>query len=172
MNGTSIGAVAVMGGGVLFLWSGYHGAGLTASLRQLLAGQQPSAANVAPVTGGAVSSAVSGAAALLGSYGHAALEQLWTSNGGSPATANVAAAVAQAESGGSPSATSANPDGGTNAGLWQLDTLGKGAGYTAAQLADPATNARVTIMASANGTDWSAWAAYASGAYRQYLGAS
>lgn len=104
-----------------------------------------------------------------GAYDHSGLMSLWTSNGGNPATADVAAAIAMAESSGRASVTSSNPDGGTNVGLWQLDTKGKGAGYTVAQLQDPATNARVAILGSANGTNWSAWATYASGAYRQFL---
>lgn len=104
-----------------------------------------------------------------GTYGHAALVTLWTSNGGNPATSDVAAAIAQAESSGEAAVTSSNPDGGTNVGLWQLDTKGKGAGYTVQQLQDPATNARVAIMGSANGSNWSAWATYASGAYKQFL---
>lgn len=102
-------------------------------------------------------------------YDHAGLEKLWTSNGGDSAQANLAAAIAQAESSGSASATSANPDGGTNVGLWQLDTKGVGAGYTVDQLKDPNTNARVTIMGSKNGTDWGAWQTFTSGAYKKYL---
>lgn len=54
-----------------------------------------------------------------------------------------AVAVALAESSGDPNVTSANPDGGTNVGLWQLDTKGVGAGYTVRQLQDPLTNASV-----------------------------
>lgn len=102
-------------------------------------------------------------------YDHAHLESLWTSNGGSPGTANLAAAIAQAESSGVPTATSSNPDGGTNVGLWQLDTRGVGAGYTVAQLQDAGTNARITVMGSANGTNWGPWATYASGAYKGFL---
>lgn len=52
MNGTSAGAVALMGGGVLFLWSGYHGAALTGSLRDLLQGKQPSGSDTSPISGG------------------------------------------------------------------------------------------------------------------------
>jgi hypothetical protein len=99
------------------------------------------------------------------------IKALWTGNGGSPATANVAAAVALAESSGrtGPDVNTRNPDGGTNVGLWQLDTNGVGAGHTIEQLQDPATNARITIMGSANGTNWSHWEAYTSGAYQKYL---
>lgn len=172
MNGTSIGAVALMGGGFLFLWSSYHGANLTGSLRDLLQGKQPSGADTAPIGGGPVSSGGGGGGPVQGSYSHAGLEQLWIANGGDPGRANVAAAVAQAESGGRAAVTSSNPDGGVNVGLWQLDTKGKGAGYTVAQLQNPNTNARLTVMGSANGTDWSAWATYGSGAYLRYLGSS
>ncbi len=172
MNGTSIGAVALMGGGFLFLWSGYHGASLTGSLRDLLQGKQPSGSATSPIGSGPVSSGTAGGGAVLGQYSHAGLEQLWIANGGDPSKANTAAAIAQAESGGSASVTSSNPDGGVNVGLWQLDTRGKGAGFTVAELQDPNTNAQVAVMGSANGTDWSAWATYASGAYRRYLGAS
>ena len=93
-----------------------------------------------------------------GTYDIPALEALWASQGGSGQTAFAAANVGMAESSGNPDITSANPDGGTNVGLWQLDTKGVGAGYTVAQLQDPATNARLTIMHTANGTNWQFWA--------------
>jgi hypothetical protein len=102
--------------------------------------------------------AAGNAPAVHGAYTLAELEALWTSQGGAAATAAVAANVAMAESSGNPGASSGNPDGGQNIGLWQLDTRGVGAGYTAAQLADPATNARITVLATANGTNWSRWA--------------
>jgi hypothetical protein len=109
--------------------------------------------------GGTTPGAAGAAAPVSGAYSHAQLEALWKSSGGDPATANKAAAIAQAESSGNPAVTSGNPDGGTNVGLWQLDTPGgKGAGHTIAELQDPATNARVAIMGSANGSNWSAWA--------------
>jgi len=173
MNGVGIGGVALMGGGLLFLWSGYHGAHLTGSLRDLLAGKQPAGGSGDLAIGAGQDAATAGRGGpSLGTYNHAQLEQLWTGNGGDLSTANVAAAVAMAESGGRAGVTSSNPDGGVNVGLWQLDTRGKGAGYTVAQLQNPQTNARLAIMGSSNGTDWSAWATYGSGAYRQYLGAS
>jgi len=96
--------------------------------------------------------------AVKGLYSLTDLETLWTSQGGSGQTAFAAANVAIAESGGNPSITSANSDGGTNVGLWQLDTNGVGAGYTVAQLSDPATNCRITVMHTANGTSWAQWA--------------
>jgi hypothetical protein len=102
-------------------------------------------------------------------YTYAQLEGLWINAGGSRAAAPVAAAVAEAESGGFSGATSSNPDGGTNVGLWQLDTKGKGAGKTVAQLKDPATNAKMAVQGSNNGKDWSAWETFGNGAYRAFL---
>jgi hypothetical protein len=100
---------------------------------------------------------------------YAQLEGLWIQNGGSKATAPIAAAIALAESSGRSWITSSNPDGGTNVGPWQLDTKGKGAGYSVAQLQDPNTNAAVAVQASGNGTDWSAWETYVTGAYKAYM---
>jgi hypothetical protein len=110
-----------------------------------------------------------------GDLSHAQLEALWVSSGGDPAVKNKAAAIAQAESGGSRTVTSGNPDGGTNVGLWQLDTPGgKGAGHTIAQLQNAQTNAQVAIMGSANGSNWSAWATAVGNnpAYLRYMGSS
>jgi hypothetical protein len=62
--------------------------------------------------------------------------------------AQMAVAVILAESGGDPDVTSANPDGGTNVGLFQLDTPhGEGSGYSVAQLKNPQTNAVVAHAA-------------------------
>jgi hypothetical protein len=108
----------------------------------------------------------------MSTYSYAQLEGLWIANGGSRAVAPLAAAIALAESSGNAKVTSANPDGGVNVGLWQLDTKGKGAGHTVAQLQDPATNAALAVKGSRNGTDWSAWATFASGAYRRFMNGS
>lgn len=103
-------------------------------------------------------------------YTFAQLETVWINAGGSSVEAPIAAAVAMAESSGNAAVTSGNPDGGTNVGLWQLDTPGgKGAGYSVSQLQDPETNAKVAIAGSNNGKDWSAWETYVTGAYRQFL---
>jgi Lysozyme like domain len=102
-------------------------------------------------------------------FTYSQLEQLWTRNGGSALVAPVAAAIAMAESSGRSDVTSSNPDGGVNVGPWQLDTRGVGAGYSVAQLQNPDTNARVAIKGSNNGSDWSPWATFASGAYKKFL---
>jgi hypothetical protein len=117
----------------------------------------------------AASGGAAGGATAPGTLSYAQLTRLWVSNGGDSRTANVAAAVALAESSGRTGVTSPNPDGGTNVGLWQLDTKGVGAGHTVAELQNPDTNARITVMGSANGSNWSHWEAYTSGRYKQFL---
>jgi Lysozyme like domain len=111
---------------------------------------------------GAGAAAAAGGAAIAGSgsgsYSGAAMESFWIANGGDPARAEYAAGVVNAESGGDPDATSSNPDGGTNVGLFQLDTKGVGSGHTIAELQDPTLNTQITIMATENGTNWSEWA--------------
>jgi hypothetical protein len=126
----------------------------------------------AATLGGAAGTAAGGGvgAGAQGYAGNAARRALWIANGGSPSTAPLAAAISQAENTpGDPAATSPNPDGGRNVGLWQLDTKGVGSGYTVEQLSDPSTNARITVMATANGTNWSDWETWHNGAYKQYL---
>lgn len=105
-------------------------------------------------------------------YTYAQLEGLWISAGGSAATAPVAAAIAEAESGGNSAVTSSNPDGGTNVGLWQLDTKGVGSGFSVTQLQDPAANASITVNGSAGGTNWASWETFVNGAYKAFLSAS
>lgn len=169
VQGVSGLAVAAAGGGLLFLWSGIKGGSVTKNLRALISGQQPSGTNANPITGTPgqaagqapgqeVPGVTSGPPSPNQTYTHAQLAQLWQQAGGSAASANNAACHAIQESGGRSWVTSPNPDGGTNVGLWQLDTRGKGAGYTVAQLQNPMNNARITVFATANGSDWSAWA--------------
>jgi hypothetical protein len=161
-------AVAATGTGLLFAWSGIKGGRVTDNLRSLLSGQQPKSGNANPVTTptaapgtpltGTGTGPQPGVSSVGGAYSNGALQSLWIMAGGSPAKAGVAACIAQHESGGNAGATSSNPDGGTNVGLWQLDTPGgKGAGFTVAQLQNALTNARVAVKGSSNGTDWSAW---------------
>jgi hypothetical protein len=103
-------------------------------------------------------------------YTYAQLMGLWINAGGSRAKAPLAAAIAEAESGGCSSATSVNPDGGTNVGPWQLDTPGGvGAGYSVEQLKNGATNAKVAVKGSNNGRDFGAWETFVNGAYKQFM---
>lgn len=83
---------------------------------------------------------------------------LWLVSGGSISSAADALARALSESSGNTSVTSSNPDGGTNVGLYQLDTKGVGSGYSVAQLQNPYLNTQITVKATGNGSNWSAWA--------------
>jgi hypothetical protein len=86
------------------------------------------------------------------------MEALWEKAGGSQSSAVNAACHALQESGGNPAAESPNPDGGTNYGVFQLDTRGVGSGYSVAQLTSAVTNAQITVKATNDGQDWSSWA--------------
>lgn len=108
------------------------------------------------VTGGA--STTNPGSTPAGVFSSADMVSFWAACGGDPARAQFAAGVMMAESSGNPKITSSNPDGGTNVGLFQLDTRGVGAGHTVAELQDPTKNTQITIMATRNGTDWVDWA--------------
>jgi len=143
--------------GVVLLWSGIKGWTISDTFRNLLSGKTPTT-NEEPIdTSGGISASSGTGSSSSAKYTGTSLQQLWTSNGGAKNTAAIAAAVAEAESGGSATVTSANPDGGTNVGIFQLDTKGVGAGYTIAQLQNADLNTRITVMATRNGTNWSSW---------------
>jgi hypothetical protein len=87
----------------------------------------------------------------------AQIEQLWISNGGDPSWAPTMAGIAEAESGGNPSAT--NPSGAT--GLWQIEMplhndLVPGATTQAAML-DPNNNAKAAVALLGSGGGITAW---------------
>lgn len=101
----------------------------------------------------------------------AQLEQLWTSVGGNPSAAPVAAAVALAESGGNVGSVNPNDPGGSY-GLWQINGASHPQ-YDPTQLAtNPAYNAAAAVQVSNNGTDFRPWTTYTNGAYLQYLGSA
>jgi LysM repeat protein len=91
-----------------------------------------------------------------GSYGCTSLEQLWDEAGGNPADAFMAAEIAMAESGGNPNAISPTDD----YGLWQIN-----ASNGALATLDPLANAKSAVILSNDGTNWSPWTTYTSGAY-------
>lgn len=106
------------------------------------------------------------------------IRQVWLDNGGSPAAADVAAAVAMAESGGNPSAHNGNSATGDDSwGLWQINYFGAlywprvAAFGMPDTLTDPNRAAQAAITLSSNGANWRPWTTYTSGAYRQYLNA-
>lgn len=159
-------ALAMMAVGGLFLYSAVKGYSVLTTIQQVITGKTP--ANQAQTTAIGTPNAVASSAAgntpgsmtnpSAGNWTHSGLMTLWQSNGGSASTANNAACHAIQESGGNASITSPNPDGGTNVGLWQLDTKGVGAGHTVSQLQNPNVNAMLAVRGSKNGTDWSEWA--------------
>lgn len=160
MNGKAAISIAV---GSLFIYSGLRRNSILAAMRNLIKGQGPGYKQASTTLGSdsATTTAVETTAAagpVRGLYDHASLMTLWTDNGGPSATANNAACHGIQESSGNPAVTSSNPDGGTNVGLWQLDTKGVGAGHPIAWLQDPNNNCRLTIQATNGGQNWSEWA--------------
>jgi hypothetical protein len=89
-------------------------------------------------------------------YSCAALENLWIAEGGNRNADFIAAEIAMAESGGNPNAISPTDD----FGLWQIN-----ASHGAEASLNPVVNARAAISISDNGTNWSAWTTWTSGAY-------
>jgi hypothetical protein len=79
-----------------------------------------------------------------GLYTAPELAALWIKAGGNPAHADMAAAVALAESSGDPNAGQTHP----YHGLWQI---GPGGPW------DPLANAKEAVRKSFNGTNWNAW---------------
>lgn len=84
------------------------------------------------------------------------LESLWRAAGGNAGSAFIAAEIARAESGGNQYAT--GPAG--ERGYWQINPdHGSLSTYNAYG------NARAAVIISGNGSNWSAWTTYTSGAY-------
>lgn len=163
--------LAIAGVGGILLWSGIRGKKWSDVLRQIIQGKSPQEAIAGNIIGSVPQTGTGAGIPGLTSgpvpNGHVpsgpVLSQrqigaLWITAGGNPFKAQVATCIAMHESGGRVAVTSANPDGGTNVGLWQLDTRGKGAGHSVASLQNPLTNARLAVQGSSNGQDWSAWA--------------
>ena len=110
------------------------------------------AKHAAPVSGGALS----------GTLNCPQLESLWDANGGNPAHAFIAAEVAEAESAGEQYATDNDSDGTQDRGYWQINsTHGP---ILSTYNADG--NARAAIIISYDGTNWSAWTTYVTGAFQ------
>jgi hypothetical protein len=105
-------------------------------------------------------------------YSYAELEGLWINAGGPRALAPVAAAIAEAESGGNSDAYNGhdtNGRGGTqvSAGLWQISN---GTMTPVPNWSDPATNARDAVGKWRDaGQSFSPWGTFNSGAYKAYL---
>lgn len=113
---------------------------------------------------------------------HAQLEELWVTAGGSEATADTAAAVAQAESGGNtaeilntarPDLAGYHPPAPGNlpeysVGLWQINELAHPQ-YTTTQLLTPVGNVNAAVAISDGGASFEAWSTFKNGDYRRFL---
>jgi hypothetical protein len=113
---------------------------------------------------------------------HTQLEQVWILAGGSNATADTAAAIAQAESGGDtsrinntaypllpgyhPVAKGDLPE--YSVGLWQINELAHPQ-YTTAQLLTQLGNANAAVAVANGGASFSPWSTYKDGAYKAFL---
>lgn len=91
-----------------------------------------------------------------GTLGCTGLESLWTAAGGNAGSAFIAAEIAEAESGGNQYATGAAGE----RGYWQINP---DHGYLSTYNA--IGNARAAVIISGNGSNWSPWTTYTSGAY-------
>jgi hypothetical protein len=97
-------------------------------------------------------------------YNFDQLKSLWTQYGGNAQYANIAAAVALAESGGRSTASNNNTDGSQDRGLWQINTVHGGLSTF-----DVAANTKAAIQISNGGTNWNPWVTFKTGAYKKFL---
>ena len=95
-------------------------------------------------------------AALSGTLDCPGLEELWEEAGGSDAQAVMAASIAMAESSGQQFATGAAGE----RGYWQINP-----DHGSLSTYDPLGNAKAAVIISDNGTNWTPWTTYTSGAY-------
>jgi Lysozyme like domain len=107
-------------------------------------------------------------------FSYAQLEGLWIGAGGPRDKAAIAAAIAEAESGGwsnaaYPSTYVTPGQGRANdaTGLWQI--LGPPEGFSAEQLTDPSANAEMAVAKWKEAGGWSPWKTYKNGAYKRFL---
>jgi LysM repeat protein len=122
-------------------------------------GYTPRHASSGAASGTSSQAAVSTAATttnLSGTLNCGGLEALWVEAGGSPAAEVTAASIAMAESGGNQFATGTVGE----RGYWQINPVNG-----ALSTYDPYGNARAAVIMSGNGTNWSPWTTYTSGAY-------
>lgn len=105
----------------------------------------------------------------------AELKELWIKNGGSPADAATAAAIAMAESGGRATARNTNKNGSVDIGLWQINSVHRGAfglpkdlQAFEAFLTNPNNNAKAAV-AIKKVQGWNAWVAYKNNKHLPFL---
>jgi hypothetical protein len=107
-----------------------------------------------------VSGAQMAAARAGGTLDCSQLEALWESAGGSPRAAFLAAEIAMAESSGRQYASLYNTNGTTDRGYWQINSV-----HGSLSTFDARGNARAAVLISSDGTDWTPWTTYQTGAY-------
>jgi LysM repeat protein len=95
-------------------------------------------------------------ATLSGTLGCSGLEELWEEAGGAHSAAFTAAEIAMAESGGNQYATGTVGE----RGYWQINPV-----HGSLSTYDPLGNAKAAVILSDDGTNWSPWTTYTSGAY-------
>lgn len=96
-------------------------------------------------------------ASLSGTLSCAGLEELWEQAGGSDAQAVMAASIAMAESSGQQFATGAAGE----RGYWQINP-----DHGSLSTYDPLGNAKAAVIISGDGTNWTPWTTFTSGAYQ------
>jgi LysM repeat protein len=116
------------------------------------------AASYAPKHAQTATTLTSSSTRLSGTLGCSGLEALWEAAGGSSGEAFMAAEIAMAESGGNQYAVSPTDD----YGYWQINMPSWG---PAMATFDPIGNAKAAIKISQDGTNWSPWTTYVTGAY-------
>jgi LysM repeat protein len=102
-------------------------------------------------------SVLSTSAALSGTLSCPGLEELWEQAGGSDAQAVMAASIAMAESSGQQFATG----GVGERGYWQINP-----NHGSLSTYDPLGNAKAAVIISDDGTNWTPWTTFTSGAYQ------
>jgi LysM repeat protein len=114
---------------------------------------EPPASSMTHTSGG---STLTSSTSLSGTLGCPGLEELWEEAGGSDAQAVMAASIAMAESGGQQFATGAAGE----RGYWQINP-----DHGSLSTYDPLGNAQAAVTISGDGTDWTPWTTFTSGAY-------
>jgi LysM repeat protein len=102
------------------------------------------------------STVLTASSAFSGTLGCHALEELWEEAGGSQAQAITAASIAMAESSGLQFATG----GVGERGYWQINP-----DHGSLSTYDPLGNAKAAVILSDDGTNWTPWTTFTSGAY-------
>ena len=114
----------------------------------------PSASSTTSTPAGAT--VLTTSTALSGTLGCPELQELWEEAGGSGAQALTAASIAMAESSGQQYATGAAGE----RGYWQINP-----DHGSLSTYDPLSNAKAAVIISGDGTNWTPWTTYTSGAY-------